>query len=223
MSGELGVKPVGFPVMTDGRREAWVRMTGKVFEIGEYRDVNFSISEEEMDLACSGFETVDLDLDHSDQVDLLGNPLGQLTRIWRVGEAVLGEIWLPEWLWELCGGSVQVSLAFSEAKQVVGCALTVAPRVADAQVRSVFSKIGDGIRKLLGADREVEHRKMPLVTEEPKGAVVSAVFNRDLLLGDTVMGDSAARLEGSSAVGRTQELLSLTDLGRACLKKEGER
>jgi hypothetical protein len=117
-----------------------VVLTGKVFEIGDYEDRGFSISPEEMDQAITEFKPVANDLEHSRLRDVLGNSLGELRRLWRVGQDVFGEVVVPKWLADLTGNVLKVSLAFNRERRVVGNALTLSPRIGDAEVVAAFSR-----------------------------------------------------------------------------------
>lgn len=116
-----------------------VSLTGKVFEIGDYPDRGFAIDASEMDSAIDRFTPVANDLEHSRLRDVLGNSLGELRRLWRVGNDVFGEVAVPKWLADLTGNVLKVSLAFDASKRVVGNALTLSPRIGDAEVAAAFS------------------------------------------------------------------------------------
>ncbi|MBS1716459.1 MAG: hypothetical protein JSS72_01855 [Armatimonadetes bacterium] len=111
-----------------------VVLRGKVFELGNYPDRGISLSEQEADQAISEFAPLPLDLEHTGITQILGHSFGFLNRLWRQGRNVLGELTIPRWLAQLLGGAVHVSLAFNRAKQVVGGALTLQPRIKDARV-----------------------------------------------------------------------------------------
>ena len=135
-----------------GSRSETVLLSGKVFEIGEYPDRGFAIEAEEMDQAISEFAPVANDLEHSRLQDVLGNSLGELRKLWRVGRDVFGEVSVPRWLADLTGNALKVSLAFNRAKRVVGNALTLSPRVSDAEVVAAFS----GRRHSAGDEDEIQ-------------------------------------------------------------------
>ena len=116
-----------------------VILSGKVFEIGLYPDRNFEITTDEMDAAIAEFSPIANDLEHSRLRDVLGNSLGELRRLWRIGKDVFGELAVPKWLADLTGNALKVSLAFNRSKRVVGNALTISPRVTDAEVVAAFS------------------------------------------------------------------------------------
>lgn len=113
--------------------------TGKVFEAGSFPDKNFEISNEELAAKASVFGGVDLDLEHSPFTEVLGNKLGRLEKLWTDGATALGRISVPKWLHEISGGTLKTSLSFDTAKNIVGCALTMNPRIPDAQVAAAFA------------------------------------------------------------------------------------
>ncbi len=112
---------------------------GKVFEAGDYPDKAFSLTESELDDLVQQFEGVDLDLEHSPFQDLLGHRLGRLESLWRDGANAMGRLAIPRWLHDLAGGRLQTSLTFNAAKSIVGCALTLNPRIPDAEVFAAFT------------------------------------------------------------------------------------
>jgi hypothetical protein len=118
--------------------DEFVPYEGKVFEAGQYPDKDFSMSEEELEERAVAFIGVDLDLEHSQFRDLLGHRLGRLEKIWRDGRDALGRLSIPRWLHELCGGRLQTSLTFDRGKNIVGCALTLSPRIPDAEIAAAF-------------------------------------------------------------------------------------
>jgi hypothetical protein len=121
---------------------------GKVFEAGEYPDKDFAIDEAELAFKASSFQGVDLDLEHSSFKDILGNRLGRLETVWSRGAEAIGRLRVPRWLHELAGGRLQTSLSFDRDKNIVGCALTLSPRIADAEVVAAFS---DAVRPVAAA------------------------------------------------------------------------
>ncbi len=112
---------------------------GKVFQAGDYPDKAFAIDEMELAQKARAFQGVDLDLEHSSFKDVLGNRLGRLEAIWNHGADAIGRLRIPKWLHELAGGKLQTSLSFDRNKNIVGCALTLNPRITDAKVVAAFS------------------------------------------------------------------------------------
>ena len=119
--------------------DGFVPYEGKVFEVGDYPDKAFAITEAELAERIDRFGGVDLDLEHSRFHDLLGHRLGRLVRIWLNGREAIGRLSIPRWLHDLCGGNLQTSLTFDSTKDIVGCALTLNPRIPDAQVAAAFT------------------------------------------------------------------------------------
>jgi hypothetical protein len=81
-----------------------------------------------------------LDLEHSELKDVLGNRLGRLEAVWTKGAEALGRLRIPRWLHDLAGGKLQTSLSFDRDKNIVGCALTLNPRIPDAEVAAAFAR-----------------------------------------------------------------------------------
>lgn len=113
---------------------------GKIFEAGKYPDKDFAITDSELAERVQCFHGLDLDLEHSSFKDLLGNKLGRLEAIWNRGSEAFGRLMVPQWLHKLAGGKLKTSLSFDQDKNIVGCALTLSPRIADAQVVAAFSR-----------------------------------------------------------------------------------
>jgi len=164
-----------------------VILTGKVFEIGNFPDRSFSIGADEMDRAITEFRPVPNDLEHSRLREVLGNSLGELRKIWRVGDDVIGEVAAPAWLVRLAGNALKVSLAFNAAKKVVGNALTLAPRISDAEVVAAFAERGvrsserDGgflewLRRLIGANRGARNEERGTRNSEEAAASIATRF-----------------------------------------------
>lgn len=130
--------PVEFSVTAEGYDDLVV-YEGKVFEAGDYPDKAFAIDEGELAEKALAFRGVDLDLEHSPFKDLLGHKLGRLEAVWNRGAEAIGRLRIPRWLHELAGGKLQTSLSFNQDKNIVGCALTLNPRIADAQVLAAFA------------------------------------------------------------------------------------
>lgn len=132
-------------VVDDHRAEAGtVLRSGKLFEAGDYPDKGIALDETALDAAVAAFEPVDTDLEHVPTV--LNGKLGRLERVWRDGAALCGTLALPQWLDTLIGGEpIKVSLAFDRLqKAIVGCALVLRPRIADAAVMSAFTAATGG-------------------------------------------------------------------------------
>lgn len=118
-----------------------VILSGKVFECGEYPDKNFSLTEEEADEAIANFSPVSNDLEHKNTV--LDGQLGQLRSVWRKGKELYGKVAVPDWFYNQVKGSkpLKVSLAWNKGqKRIVGNALTLNPRIKDAQLVAAFNE-----------------------------------------------------------------------------------
>lgn len=124
-----------------------VLRTGKVFECGDYPDKGFTLTEQEADAAIAAFTPVPNDLEHKPTI--LDGALGQLRSVSRKGKDIFGTVAIPKWLNDTLGNSpLKVSLAFNKAtKQIVGNALTIDPRVKDAQLVAAFTAANNPIPK----------------------------------------------------------------------------
>ncbi len=113
--------------------------TGKVFEIGDYPDKAFSLTEEEADQAIADFQAVDNDLEHTPTI--LSGKLGQLKSVWRQGKDLFGKVAIPKWLHEAVGSDpIKTSLAWNrQTKRIAGNGLVLHPRVKDAQLIAAFT------------------------------------------------------------------------------------
>ena len=111
---------------------------GKVFELGAWPDKGFALDGAEADAAIAVYAPVDNDLEH--RKTILDGHLGKLDSVRRDGTELFGRIRIPKWLDTLQGDKpIGVSLAWNAAKQIVGNALTLNPRITDAQVAAAFS------------------------------------------------------------------------------------
>lgn len=116
---------------------------GKVFELGNYPDKNFSLDGSEADESIATANAVLNDLEHKETV--LSGKLGHTRNFSRNGLDVLADVCLPTWLDEVLGPEpLKVSLAFDENKRIVGNALTLNPRITDAQVSAAFAQFSQG-------------------------------------------------------------------------------
>lgn len=121
----------------------YVVKRGKVFEVGDYPDKNFVITQEEMQEAIREFKPVPLDYEHVK--GWLDGKLGYLTNIaMGVGNSVMGAIALPKKIADLFDDMpVKLSLTWLQTadgkKRIKKAALTANPRVADAVVMAAFN------------------------------------------------------------------------------------
>ena len=116
-----------------------VAWKGKIFEIGDYPDKEFSLSAEEADAAIQEFAPVNNDIEHKNTI--LDGCLGQLQKVWRDGTSLFGEVNIPQWLNNLRDKEpIKVSLTWNrQNKRIIGNALTINPRVSDAQIQAAFT------------------------------------------------------------------------------------
>lgn len=118
-----------------------VLRTGKVFEVGDYPDKHFALSEAEAAAAVAQFSPVPVDLEHRSTP--LDGKLGQLTSVQLADDkrTLIGTVALPSWLDSALGdGARRVSLTWNRAtKQIAGLALTNTPRIADAALFAAFA------------------------------------------------------------------------------------
>lgn len=193
---------------------------GKLFEVGDYPDKSFSLTEEEADQALADFRPVPNDLEHRNTV--LDGHLGVLEAVERRGAELFGSVRIPKWLDAVIGDKpVKASLAWDRnSKRIVGNALVLNPRIEDAALMAAFSarlddsvqgsqpmKLKDRIKALFGAveaelQREEEGSQAPAdaTTPESEG---STSFSQD----------QAAELEALRA--RAAELEAERDAERA--------
>lgn len=118
----------------------FVTWSGKIFEVGDYPDKQFSLSEGEADaITIAGFEPVQFDLEH--QSTVLDGKLGGLEKVWRVGKSLFGLTRVPKAVDALIGSDPRrVSLEFDPAtKRIRKIALVKNPRIADAELVAAFS------------------------------------------------------------------------------------
>ena len=121
-----------------GGDEAEVLRTGKLFEAGDFPDKGVSFDDSDLETAANNFTPVDNDLEHIPTV--LDGRMGQLKRVWKKGSELFGTVSVPKWLDEVIGEEpIKVSLAFDRSKRIVGNALVLRPRIADAAVMAAFS------------------------------------------------------------------------------------
>ncbi len=124
--------------------DEFVVWKGKVFEAGSYPDKGVDFTHQDLIDAAARFNPVPNDLEH--MATILDGGLGDLNRVEaRDGGAWLyGEVAIPKWLAEIneTNGvtALPVSLAFDQSKTIVGNALTLRPRIKDAQVLAAFAE-----------------------------------------------------------------------------------
>jgi hypothetical protein len=112
---------------------------GKLFEAGDFPDKNVEFDDDDLARAVEQFSPVPNDLEHG--ATILDDKLGSLSRVWKKGSELFGDVEIPDWLDKVIGDEpIKVSLAFDKAKRIVGNALVLRPRIADAAIMSAFSE-----------------------------------------------------------------------------------
>ena len=113
--------------------------TGKLFATGDYPDKNFSLTDEEMSAAVAAFMPVRNNLEHKPTI--LDGQLGELRSVECRGSELFGTVAVPAWLNTLLGSDpLKASLEWTrDTKQIVGNALVLNPRVADAHLVAAFT------------------------------------------------------------------------------------
>lgn len=132
-----------FEAFKQARADGMIVRVGKIFEAGEYPDKGVTYTEDALDEAIEGFTPVDNDLEHRSTI--LDGKLGQLEKVWRKGKELFGQVAIPAWLDDLVGTKpIKVSLAWSRAtKRIVGNALVLNPRIADATIFAAYPSSRD--------------------------------------------------------------------------------
>lgn len=114
---------------------------GKIFEVGEYPDKNYSMTAAELAAAAAAFTPCGLDLEH--QSTVLDGNLGELrsVEVSPDGSTLYGNVALPPWLDGLLEGTGRkVSATWNRTtKMLEGLALVNHPRIADAALLSAFA------------------------------------------------------------------------------------
>lgn len=148
-----------FSAFKETRDDGTVVRRGKVFEAGDFPDKNVAFDEGDLDHAVNTFQPVENDLEHASTI--LDGKLGRLARVWKRGQELFGEVELPAWLDKAIGDeAIKVSLAFDRSKRIVGNALVLRPRIADAAIMSAFSSSHPSV--ISKGDKPEEHKPMKL-------------------------------------------------------------
>lgn len=148
-----------FAAFKETRDDGTVVRRGKVFEAGDFPDKNVAFDEGDLDHAVNTFQPVENDLEHASTI--LDGKLGRLARVWKRGQELFGEVELPAWLDKAIGDeAIKVSLAFDRSKKIVGNALVLRPRIADAAIMSAFSSSHPSV--ISKGDKPEEHKPMKL-------------------------------------------------------------
>lgn len=148
-----------FAAFKETRDDGSVVRRGKIFEVGDFPDKNVAFDDGDLDHAVNTFQPVENDLEHASTI--LDGKLGRLSRVWKRGQELFGEVELPAWLDKAIGDeAIKVSLAFDRAKRIVGNALVLRPRIADAAIMSAFSSSHPSV--ISKGDKPEEHKPMKL-------------------------------------------------------------
>lgn len=121
-----------------------VTRRGKVFETGTWPDRGLTVTAADLDAAAAAFTGADLDLEHFRH---LGHPsifdgkLGRLTRVWRDGTNLLGEVQIPPWVdtvWAEAGRKISTAWDIGSKRLLptLAAGLVLDPAVADAAMFS---------------------------------------------------------------------------------------
>lgn len=117
-----------------------VTRRGPIFKAGDYADVGYSMTEQELEDAVEAFQPVPVDLDHHQTV--LDGKLGMLKHV-EMGEGgvLFGTVEFPRWLEDTLGDSARkVSCTWDRAtKKLRKLALTDNPRLQDAVLFSAYA------------------------------------------------------------------------------------
>lgn len=158
--------PVEFTVDgSEGASPSLIPYVGKVFEIGDYPDKQFTLNEAEADAAIAAFTPVANDYEH--QQGWLDGKLGSLQRVWREGPVLMGELLIPPQVRALAGSTLKTSLSWArETKQIIGNALTNTPRVCDATLTAAFSGRAESFTRTHGPTRTYTDVSTRMGTDE---------------------------------------------------------
>jgi hypothetical protein len=113
----------------------------KLFEVGDFPDKKFSLSEAEMDAAIARYEpgTAKIDLEHIPTV--LDGKLGEVLSIRKEGTDLFGSVKVPKWFDDQLPAETKVSCEWSrENKSLIGLGIVENPRIKSAALMSAFSE-----------------------------------------------------------------------------------
>jgi hypothetical protein len=200
-----------------------VTRKGKFFEIGEYPDKNFSITEEEFDRGISSFKPFHNTIEHLPT--LFDGKLGETTRIFRDGKTVYAEYQIPKWLDIVTGGEpIKTSAEWDrETKVPVGNSLVLTPRVADAVMMTAINKLAISPSDRIAAFKDYTEKTRQSMAKEgealPDGRYpISNVQDLHNAIKDYEMGDRDMPAH-DWIVKRAKELGAFDDLPEQWKKK----
>ncbi len=126
------------PPQPDAARGDFVVRRGTFFQVGDYPDKQFALTEAEADAAIARFAPVPLNIEHIPTI--FDGKLGMVRRLWREGKDLLAEYVIPRWLHEVTRGeAIKISSEWSRTtKCPQGGAFVLHPRVADAVMLAAF-------------------------------------------------------------------------------------
>lgn len=131
--------PATFTAASEVQGETVVRR-GLIFRPGDYPEIGFSVSPEELQAAVADFHAAPLNLQHVPTV--LDGKLGTLRKVEVRDDALYGEAEIPRWLHEVLGDeAVPVSTEWDRAtKRLERLSLARGPRVKDAALLAAFAR-----------------------------------------------------------------------------------
>jgi uncharacterized membrane-anchored protein YhcB (DUF1043 family) len=139
---------------------------GKYFEIGDYPDKNFSLTEQEFDANISKLTTVHNSIEHLPTI--FDGKLGETTRFWRKGKDIYTEYTIPRWLHEVTGGApLKTSAEWDrETKMPVGNSIVLTPRIRDAAMMGAFNFIDVKPNERVAAFKDYTEKTRQKMTAE---------------------------------------------------------
>ena len=128
------------PPQTNAARGDFVVRRGTFFQVGEYPDKQFALTEAEADAAIACFAPVPLNIEHIPTI--FDGKLGMVQRLWREGKNILAEYAIPRWLHEVTQGeAIKISSEWGRTtKRPQGGAFVLNPRVTDAVMQAAFKR-----------------------------------------------------------------------------------
>lgn len=126
------------PATFAGKNE--IVIDAKLFELGDYPDKNFSLSEEEADsVTVASAAGKRIEFEHMPTV--LSGKTGSIEKAWRDGTSIYGTLRFSKWVGEaLAGETPKLSLSFNPVtKEVEEVSIVRNPRITDASLLAAFS------------------------------------------------------------------------------------
>ena len=98
----------------DAARGDFVVRRGTFFQVGDYPDKQFGLTEAEADAAIARFTPVPLNVEHIPTI--FDGKLGMVQRLWREGKNILAEYAIPRWLHDVTQGeAIKISSEWSRS------------------------------------------------------------------------------------------------------------